>query len=331
MANESKDRRYEANVKAALTVVFVALFAVAFIGLVTMLDNWANERNAEDEIKIATEAPAHPFYVLLIGSDSRKGTAVYTGKPREHAQVDQHADIMTLMRIDPAKRIITLVTVPRDTAVGEEGSKLNDALLNNDPNEVVQAVGDLTGVYADYYMMTSFMSFENLVNALGGVKVNVPKTVTVTDPATGKKVKVKAGKNRNLNGSEALVLARARQEYETDQDALRQVNVRNLERALITKILKMDGDFDVEHILAIIENDTKTNVDLASVGFVMLDFVGHADEVTIYDCTGPYVGDNRESDGLWVVPADREAWAQLMAVVNAGEDPSTVSLAPSFK
>ena len=37
--------------------------------------------------------PTEPLYVLLIGSDSRKGTALYTGKSNEHAQVNQHSDI----------------------------------------------------------------------------------------------------------------------------------------------------------------------------------------------------------------------------------------------
>ena len=330
MAKVSEKRRREANVAAALTVVFVALFATAFIGVITMLNNWADTLEPNEEIAVASEAPVDPFYVLLIGSDSRKGTAIYTGKSNEHAQVDQHADIMTLLRIDPKTYTLTLVTVPRDTALEGESGRLNESLLDNDPNQVVQAVGKLTGVYADYYMMTSFISFENLVNAIGGVNVDVPKTVSVTDPATGKSVKVKAGKNRRLDGAEALVLARARKDYERDQDALRQVNVRNIERALISKMLAMDGNFDVEHVLTVIEDDTKTNVDLASIGFLMLDFVGHADEVTIYDCTGPYAGSEREGDGLWVIEGDRDTWTRLMARVDAGEDPAGIVDPPSF-
>ena len=326
-ATEKQKRR--ANVSALVTVVFVTMFAMAFIGVITMLNNYADSlEDIEEEIEVGTEAPTDPFYVLLIGSDSRKGTAMYTGKAGDDGQF---ADIMTLMRIDPPTYTITLVTIPRDTVVDEGADKVNAALNEgNDPLQVVEEVGRLTGVYADHYMMTTFISFENLINALGGIDVNVPATITVSDPANGKSVKVKAGKNQHLNGSEALVLARARKEYGDNQDALRQVNVRNIERAIIDKVLAMDGSFDVEHVLAVVEDDTKTDMDLPSTGLLMLGFVEHADEVTIYDCTGPYAGDQRKSDGQWVIPGDDEKWAELMQVVDAGEDPSRVVKAPKF-
>lgn len=331
MASNAAKSQKKASVAALLTAIFVALFAAAFIGVVVMLNVYADSLEVEQEIEVGTVKPEEPLYVLLIGSDSRKGTAQYTGKATEHAQVDQHADVITLMRIDPRSYLVTLISVPRDTAIEGQATRINDALLENDPNAVVQAVGDLTGVYADCYMMTSFISFENLVNALGGIEVAVPQTIELADPATGKNVKVQAGKKRRLNGAEALVLARKRSDYGENQEALRQVNVRNIERALINKVLSMDGSFDVEHVLAALDDDTKTNADLSTMGLLMVDFVAHADEVRIYDCTGPYVGDERQSDGLWVVPQDKATWERIIAAADAGEDPSDIVSAPKFK
>ena len=327
------DKRYRRARRAAvLSVTFVSLFAFAFIGLMYMLDGWASLHEAEEEISVGAAPPSEPFYVLLIGSDSRKGTAVYTGRPSEHAQLDQHSDIMTLMRVDPLRRVVTLVTIPRDTALDGREGKINDSLSSNEPKDVVEAVAELTGVHADFYMMTSFVSFENLVNALGGIDVDVPKTVTVVDPATGKNVTVKEGKNRHLDGAEALVVARSRKEYDGNQDALRQVNVRNVEKALIKKVLSfgVNASDNIEHILASLDENTKTNLDLSAMGLVMLDFAAHADNVTIYDCTGPYEGGPRESDGLWVIEEDRRTWHYLMDVVSAGRDPSDIVEAPKF-
>lgn len=319
-----------ARIAAAITVSFVALFAFAFVGVIVMLNDYADSLRVEEEIPLASEAPTDPFYVLLIGSDSRRGTAMYTGKANEHAQVDQHADIMTLMRIDPLEHLITLVTIPRDVVLDGHTEKINSALANNDPEAVVDVVGELTGIRADYYMMTSFIAFENLVNAVGGIDVYVPKTITVSDPATGKNVTVKAGKSRHLDGSKALVLARARKEYGDDQDAKRQVNVRNIEQALINKVLAMDSGFDVEHILAALEDDTKTNMDLPTVGLLMLDFVEHADEVKLYSGTGPYAAETRDGDGAVIVAENASTWKQLMNVVDDGGDPNTVVKPPSF-
>ncbi|MBQ9003188.1 MAG: LCP family protein [Eggerthellaceae bacterium] len=324
MAQVSKKQQHKANVAAMLAVVFVAMFALSFIGLVIMLNDMADKLDHEEQVTVGTEAPTDPFYVLLIGSDSRKGTALYTGKANEHAQVDQHSDVMTLMRIDPATYKITLVTIPRDTVLNGETNKINDSLSENDPERVVESIRKLTGADVNHYMLTTFISFENLINALGGVDVDVPKTIVVPDPATGKNVTVKAGKNKHLNGSQALVLARARKEYGDNGDIIRQANVRAIERSLINKMLDAKGNFDVYHVLSALEDDTKTSLDLSSMGLLMMEFVEHADEVKIYDCTGPYWGETRESDGLWVVPEDASTWSTLMAAVDAGEDPSGI-------
>lgn len=332
MAQASEKRTRKARRAAAATVLCVVLFSGLFVGSIALLGGLASNASPEDDLVTASGvAQSEPFYVLLIGSDSRKGTALYTGRANDQSQVDQYADIITLMRVEPVTYDLTLVTIPRDTVMEGESEKVNASLLSNDPNDVVDAVERLTGVHISYYMMTTFISFENLINALGGIDVDVPRTVTVSDPSTGKNVTVKAGKNQHLDGSQALVLARARKDYGDDQEALRQVNVRNIERAIIKKVLAYDGDFDVEHVLAALEHDTYTDIDLPSIGLTMIDFVEHADEVSIYDCTGPYKGTERASDGQWVVDGDEETWIQLMQLVDTGQDPSTFIKAPTFK
>ena len=52
--------------------------SLAFIGLVSFLDNAAGQVQT-DSVSIEAVSSSEPFYTLLIGSDSRKGTALYTG------------------------------------------------------------------------------------------------------------------------------------------------------------------------------------------------------------------------------------------------------------
>lgn len=327
MAEISEAHKRQSRRTAAAAVAVVAVLSLAFIGLVMFLDNTASQAH-ESKVSIEEVASAEPFYTLLIGSDSRKGTALYTGKKTDHAQVDQHADIMTLMRVDPATYTITLVSIPRDTVLRGTSWKVNDSLLDNDPEEVVKTAERLTGVEIDYYMMTTFTSFEALVNALGGVTVDVPKSVKVPDPMTTENVELKAGKSQELDGSEALVLARARKEYGEHQEALRQINVRNIETAMIQKVLSLDSEKSANAVLVDLEEYTTTNLDLPAVGYLVVDFVTHREDVTIYSTTGPYAG-GENADGLWVVEEDPLAWAELMAVVDAGEDPEGIVELPS--
>ncbi len=327
MAEISEAHKKQSRRTAAAAVAVVAVLSLAFIGLVEFLDGTARQAK-EGKVSLEEVSSTEPFYTLLIGSDSRKGTALYTGKKTDHAQVDQHADVMTLMRVDPATYTITLVSIPRDTVLRGTSWKVNDSLLDGDPEETVATAERLTGVEIDYYMMTPFTSFEALVNALGGVTVDVPKDVKVPDPMTADNVELQAGSAQELDGSEALVLARARKEYGEHQEALRQINVRNIETAMIQKVLSLDSEKSANAVLLDLEEYTTTNLDMASIGYLVVDFVAHREEVTIYSTTGPYAG-GENADGLWVVQEDPLAWAELMAAVDAGEDPEGIVKLPS--
>ena len=328
MAKATPEQTRKAT-KAAIAVSFiVTLFAVLFVGSILSLDSMAHQRD-ETEVVIAEEAPNEPFYVLLIGSDTRKGTALYTGRPTEHAQLDQHSDVMTLMRVDPNTYTVSLLTIPRDTVLSDESEKLNCALLGDDPQQVVEAVKELTGLRADYYMLITFGTFAKLIDALGGVVMDVPADVEVSDPTTGGTIKLKAGDGQLLNGAQALALARARVEYETDQDAVRQVNVRSLEQAIIERVLN-DRSIGVEALLVALNGDTDTNLDLPMLGYTVLDFMNNADRVTIYAGTGPYTGGVRANDGQWVVPNDHDTWKKIIKKFKAGKDFSNIVEPPTY-
>ena len=137
---------------AAYAVAGVAVFAIAFVALCSALGAFADSQQHSDSLQFSVVEHKDPFYVLLIGSDSRKGTALYTGKASDHAQLDQHADVITLVRVDPANYKLTLVTVPRDTVLPGESSKINDTLVHGDPLQTVDAVERLTGIEIDYYL-----------------------------------------------------------------------------------------------------------------------------------------------------------------------------------
>lgn len=319
---------------ACVAVAVLAVFVALSLAVANIIGSSSHESLAESSEQGNTQlfAPdaARPFYVLLIGSDSRKDTALYTGRAADHAQLDQHSDIMTLMRIDSATHTITQVSIPRDTRMPDADTKINSALVDNDPNQVVLAAEKLLGVDIQGYIMTDFASFPAFIDALGGVTVDVPKTITVSNPSTGGNIKVTAGKNKKLNGDEALALARARKQYDGAPDAYRQLNVRNIEKSIIDKVLNAEDKSAVLQAADELRSASTSNIDYSALVPIVLDFVGHKDEVTFYSCTGPYNGDYRKSDGEWLVDDDPAAWRQIMELVDAGMDPSGVLTQPSF-
>ncbi len=323
-------RQFRRAVSAMLVLV---AFTAIIIGVAMLLGYVADQKPVEQDQSSAVTTPVvyDPFYVLLIGSDSRKGTAIYTGKDNEQGQAVAYADIMTLMRVDPQSYTITLVTIPRDSVVDDDSPKVNAALNGDDPQKVVDEVARLTGIEADYYAMTTFASFEILINSMGGIDVDVPRTVTVTDPMTVDNVTVQAGQDRHLNGAEALVFSRARKQYASYQEALRQNNVRTTEIAIINKVLSQGSELDIQEMVDAFEANVETNMDMSQVAALALDFMLHKDLVIIYEATGPYDGDIRPSDESWVVPNDPDAWARIKSLTDSGFDPSGVIEAPTFE
>ena len=95
---------------AAYAVAGVTVFAIAFVALCSALGAFADSQQHSDSLQLSVVEHKDPFYVLLIGSDSRKGTALYTGKASDHAQLDQHADVITLVRVDPANYRVCKIT-----------------------------------------------------------------------------------------------------------------------------------------------------------------------------------------------------------------------------
>ena len=140
---------------------------------------------------------ASPVFVLVIGSDVREGS------PR-----GGRADSLHLVAIDPSSGRGTIVGIPRDSYVpipGEGTRKINASLATGGPERTVQTVSQLAGVPIHFWAAVEFSRFRLLVDAVGGVDVEVP--YPMNDSASGA---VFSPGPRHMNGAEALAFSRAR-------------------------------------------------------------------------------------------------------------------------
>ncbi|MGI5285094.1 LCP family protein [Nonomuraea polychroma] len=146
---------------------------------------------------------------LLVGSDSRKGlSAAERKKLRTGRAVGQRTDSMMLLHIPEGSDRPTLVSLPRDSAVtipGKGRDKLNSAYSIGGPKLLARTVETVTGIHVDHYMEIGFAGFVDIVDAIGGVEINV--RADVDDPLAG--LKLKKG-TQVLNGAQALGYVRTR-------------------------------------------------------------------------------------------------------------------------
>ncbi|MFC4014384.1 LCP family protein [Nonomuraea purpurea] len=188
--------------------VLVALL-VAAVGMFF----WIDSRLAGIE-GVLEEYPGRPADTpgtnwLLVGSDSRKGlSAAQRKKLATGKAVGQRTDSMMLLHISDSGDPPTLVSLPRDSAVtipGKGRDKLNSAYAFGGGKLLARTVETVTGVRVDNYMEIGFGGFVDIVDAVGGVEINV--RADVDDPKAG--LKLKKGV-QELNGSQALGYVRTR-------------------------------------------------------------------------------------------------------------------------
>lgn len=310
----------------ALLLAVVGVVVGCGVWFATQLDETLALSEEDAQAIEAVAAPCkldEPFYLLLLGSDSREGT-VLKGYQNADGSYSQRADVMMLVYVDAPRHQITMVSIPRDTRyVYPEGTvaKINDA-YNYGAASSVQAVATLTGTPISYYAAVDFANFEAIIDALGGITVHVPADIKYKDALTGEMLYLEEG-TQKLDGQHAQLLARARKEYGEDvrQDNNRQM-IEAMVKAVVDRPVKEIPDTIIE-----VASHVDTNFTAGDLLKLGLAFASGEGKLTFYSCTGPTDGDfDSAYGGTWYCYDNPVGWAKLISVVDAGLDPSGVEV-----
>lgn len=314
-----RKRRVGLTVASILLVLVLAGAGVAF-AFISGIDRNLQDGLDDDLLAslTASDSPSEPFYMLLIGvdkSEERENSNEYGGAYR--------TDSMILTRVDPKNTKITMVSIYRDTMVelpGHGKQKINAAYAFGGPSLAVKTVSKLAGVPIHHYAEIDFNGFEDVVNSLGGVEVDVP--MAINDPLAGEPLE--AGP-QTLNGSQALVLCRSRHAYDAygDGDLMRAANQRMVISAILKKIMSSD--------VATMTNTVNTLANYITTDFSVSSILGFANtfkdinvEEDIYSAMEPTTP--LYEDDIWWAVLDEEPWREMMRRVDAGLPPTEEGL-----
>ncbi len=120
------------------------------------------------------------------------------------------SDTMMLVQVTPRTGRIELLSVPRDLLVEVEPGvkdRINTAYAYGGVEQAMTTMEDFTGLPIDHYAIVDFGGFEDVVNALGGITVDVGQPIRVG--IEGRRVYIPPGE-QELDGLEALAYARYR-------------------------------------------------------------------------------------------------------------------------
>jgi LCP family protein required for cell wall assembly len=222
-----------AHRRTILRVIIVAELVIALVTAATVVFAYHRlDGNIETLPEIphlaskpprAPEAPSEPINILVLGSDTRKGKG--NAIDNETGQ-GQRSDTTILLHVSADRRTAYGVSLPRDAMVDRPACKVdgktipgadpvmfNDAFSVGGPLCTVQQVEHLTGVFIDHTVVVDFNGFVDMVDAVHGVEVCIPKDVD--DPAHG--IVLDAGK-RLVSGREALNYVRERHMLSSNSD-----------------------------------------------------------------------------------------------------------------
>ena len=143
-------------------------------------------------------------WLLLLGSDSREGQDVLRGR----------ADAIQLVGVDFEAGTAVAFGVPRDSWVdipGHGTERINAGLTHGGPDLMAKLVDDLFGIEPDYVVTIGTEGLTDLVDAVGGLEVDVPEDITVPGDIDVPEATLEIPQGRSrLDGAAAVGYARAR-------------------------------------------------------------------------------------------------------------------------
>lgn len=145
--------------------------------------------------------------ILCMGIDDN-----WTDKDQVYTK-NARTDTLFLLSLDLNSHKAAMLSIPRDTYAHIAGTawnfKVNAAYETGGPQRAIDTVDGLLGVRADHYLVLNIDSTKKMVDALGGVDVNVEHPMKYDDDWGHLHIDLKPG-FQHLNGDQAVGFARFR-------------------------------------------------------------------------------------------------------------------------
>lgn len=260
--NKSKETKKKRKIwKKVLIVIVLILLGASGVFAYKVHINGGGTKGILSTV-LDTKKDVGEFRCLVLGiSTDEKGSLL--------------TDTIMIASYNPQTQKAALVSVPRDTYTGKNTAKATayekiNALYSRkeDPQTVLDAVNNLTGLDLQYYVIVKTEAFIKLVDAIGEVTFNVPIDMNYDDTSQDLHIHLKAGEQK-LDGDKAEQLVRFRHnnngtsypdEY-GNNDLGRMRTQREFIMAVIKQTAKVENITKLGQILDVAKENVITNID----------------------------------------------------------------------
>lgn len=220
---------------------------------------------------------SEPFSILVLGVDEREQD---TGR----------SDTMVVLTVNPQIKSTKMVSIPRDTyteIIGQNiKDKINHAYAFGGIEMSLATVEHLFDIPIDYVVQVNMESFKDIVDAVGGIKVNNQLDFEL-DNHTFPKGDI------SLTGEEALAYVRMRY-GDPRGDFGRQDRQKQVIQSVIRKGASLNSLLNFKSIFNAIGSNVRTNMtfdEMVDVQKNYRDAAKEVDQLYIHDGTGKMMND----------------------------------------
>ena len=240
--------------------------------------------------------------ILVLGCDEREGES------------QARADVIIVATIRPDDKEVSLFSIPRDTRVTIEGhgkDKINHAMAFGGVPLITDSVELLLGIEIDHAVKVNFDGFINVIDALGGVYVDVPERMYKPLEA----INLQPGP-QHLYGEDALAFVRWRGDGTGDYGRI--ARQQQFIAALTEKVKNMSVGQALDVLDAVMDS-IETDMSVREMTSYATNLIGlSSDKVHTYS----FVGGSVYINGVNYVEPDMEEIKAIVDKMQHGEQPA---------
>lgn len=262
VAKKAPKRKLRKRIKFLIFTLVIAFLALGAYGIYLYIKagsamNEAYEEDEREKSELRDEIVDPKFdnvTILIMGIDQNE-------KRIDRYGDTSRTDALILASLNRDEKSVKLLSIPRDSYVyiPKVGyyDKINHAHAFGGTQATIETVENLLDIPVDYYVKLNFHAFVDIIDAIGGIEVEVPYEFTESNSDDKRdSIHLYPGL-QTLNGEEALALARTRKKDSDIERGKRQMEIIN---AVINKATSVSSLFKYDDIIEAVGNNMTTNM-----------------------------------------------------------------------
>ena len=192
--------------------------------------------------------------ILLVGIDD--------GELSDPKTSPHRSDSMLLMGVHRSTGAVSLLSIPRDTRVAIPGHSANDkfghSFAYGGVELTIATIQEFLKIPVHYYVVADWQGFIKIIDALGGIDLNVEADMDYEDPYANLKIHLKKG-FQHLDGHQTGQYVRFR--HEEMGDIGRVARQQKALKALANQAFRPGNLIRIPQIIRILQDNVQTNMD----------------------------------------------------------------------